>query len=142
MSSIDRIEKLTGQYEKELELAEKHRNRGKEHMELAEKHTKKAGDLEKQIKYEKGGEVFDRVNALNLTPEELQLILQLLDDRTQLMDAVRKMFPERLQNDMEAGKDTDEPGEDEEIGGDIEDEETPVFGEDEGDEEGGEIWSA
>ena len=125
MSSIDRIEKLTGQYEKEMELAEKHRNRGKEHMELAEKHTKKAGDLEKQIKYEKGGEVFDRVNALNLTPEELQLILQLLDDRTQLMDAVRKMFPERLQNDMEAGKDTDEPGE-----------------EDEGDEEGGEIWSA
>ena len=97
MSSIDRIEKLTGQYEKEMELAEKHRNRGKEHMELAEKHTKKAGDLEKQIKYEKGGEVFDRVNALNLTPEELQLILQLLDDRTQLMDAVRKMFPERLQ---------------------------------------------
>ena len=128
MSSIDRIEKLTGQYEKEMELAEKHRNRGKEHMELAEKHTKKAGDLEKQIKYEKGGEVFDRVNALNLTPEELQLILQLLDDRTQLMDAVRKMFPERLQNDMEAGKDTDEPGEDEEIGGDIEDEETPEIG--------------
>ena len=39
MSSIDRIEKLTGQYEKEMELAEKHRNRGKEHMELAEKHT-------------------------------------------------------------------------------------------------------
>ena len=71
MSSIDRIEKLTGQYEKEMELAEKHRNRGKEHMELAEKHTKKAGNLEKQIKYEKGGEVFDRVNALNLTPEEL-----------------------------------------------------------------------
>lgn len=138
MSSIDRITKLTGQYEKEMELAEKYRNRAKEHMELAEKHTKKAGDLEKQIKYEKGGEVFDRVNALNLTPEELQLILDLLDDRTQLMDVVRKLFPERIQNDMGAGKNTEEPGEDE----DIEDEETPVFGEDEGDEKGEEIWSA
>lgn len=145
MSSIDRITKLSGQYEKEMELAEKHRNRAKEYMELAEKHTKKAGDLEKQIKYEKGGEVFDRVDALNLTPEELQLLLQLLDDRTQLMDAVRKMFPERLQNDindMEAGKDTEEHGEDEDIEADIEDEEIPVFGEDESDEKGEEIWSA
>lgn len=175
MSSIDRIEKLTGQYEKEMELAEKHRNRGKEHMELAEKHTKKAGDLEKQIKYEKGGEVFDRVNALNLTPEELQLILQLLDDRTQLMDAVRKMFPERIQNnggniadagnDPDKGEDPDtrvpeqdrdsdkpfspysDPGESPaygENGADGEDEEFPVYGEDddEDDGKGEETWSA
>lgn len=153
MSSIDKIEKLTGQYEKEMELAEKHRNKAKEQMELAERHAKKAEDLETQIKYQKGGEVYDRVNALNLSPEELKLLLKLLDDKTQLMDAVQKLFPERLYSHSETGQTNDEENEESaESDGNGESadaepespyiEEIPVFGEDDSDERGEENWSA
>lgn len=167
MSSIDKIEKLTGQYEKEMELVEKHRNKAKEQMELAERHAKRAEDLENQIKYQKGGEVYDRVNALNLSPEELKLLLKLLDDKTQLMDAVQKLFPERLHShsdsieaetvqtsdeENEAPVVSEENEESAESGGNGEFadaepespyiEETPVFGEDDNDEKGEENWSA
>lgn len=165
MSSIDKIEKLTGQYEKEVELAEKYRNKAKEQMDLAEKHAKKAEDLETQIKYQKGGEVYDRVNALKLSPEELKLLLKLLDNKTQLMDAVRKLFPERVcegrdNNDAvteiteietiqtdnatyeEQAAVSDENGEFTDALESPYIEETPVFGEDDNDEEGEENWSA
>lgn len=175
MNNIERITKMTAQYEKELELAERCRKKAKEHMELAEKHLRKAGDLEKEIKYEKGGEVYDRVNALNLSPEELGMILKLLDDKTQLLDAVRKLYPERIQNnggnaadtgnDPDKGEDPEtrvpeqdrdsdkpfspysDPGESPaygENGADGEDEEFPVYGEDddEDDGKGEETWSA
>lgn len=162
MSSIDKIEKLTGQYEKEMELAEKHRNKAKEQMELAERHAKKAEDLETQIKYQKGGEVYDRVNALNLSPEELKLLLKLLDDKTQLMDAVQKLFPERLYSHSETGQTNDEENEAPAVSEENEEsaesdgngesadaepespyiEEIPVFGEDDNDERGEENWSA
>lgn len=134
MSSIEKIAKLTGQYDKEMELAEKYRNKAKEQAELAEKHTRKAEVLEKQIKYEKGGEVFDRVNALNLSPDELQLLLKLLDDKTQLIDVVRMSFPERFHDT--AGDEQEEPGENEVFS------EIPVFGEEYDDEEGEENWDA
>ena len=153
MSSIEKITKMTGQYEKELELAEKHRNKAKEQMELAEKHAKKAEDLQNQIKYQKGGEVYDRVDALNLTPEELNLLLKLLDSKTQLMDAVQKLFPEKIHNNKEAVETDNEEGEEiavsekneEVLDGDPESsyfEETPIFGEDENNEKGEENWSA
>ncbi len=162
MNNMEKITKMTGQYEKEMELAEKYRNKAKECTELAEKHLRKAGDLEKEIKYEKGGEVFDRVNALSLSPEELQMILKLLDDRTQLLDVVRKLYPERIQDnggDQETtisrqDIDPDKPEKpysgDEEIpvygesSTDSEDAEIPVFGEDDNEDDGkGEkTWSA
>ncbi len=134
MSSIEKIAKLTGQYDKEMELAEKYRNKAKEQAELAEKHIRKAEVLEKQIKYEKGGEVFDRVNALNLSPDELQLLLKLLDDKTQLIDVVRMSFPERFHDT--AGDEQEESGENEVFS------EIPVFGEEYDDEKGEENWDA
>ena len=148
MSNIEKITKMTGQYEKELELAEKHRNKAKEQMEIAEKHAKKAEDLQNQIKYQKGGEVYDRVDALNLTPEELNLLLKLLDSKTQLMDAVQKLFPEKIHNnkDNEEGEEIAVSEENEEVlDGDLESsyfEETPIFGEDENNGKGEENWSA
>lgn len=170
MDSMDKIARLTKQYDREMELARKYRSKADENAELAGKHEKKAEDLEKQIKYEKGEKVFDRVNALNLTSEELRLILDLLDDKTQLLDAVRKLYPEKIQNNggtvTDTGKNPDPREEaletivtkqdgdpDEEDFGneeipvygegsiDGEDEGIPVFGEDD-DGRGEKIWSA
>lgn len=170
MDSMDKIARLTKQYDKEMELARKYRSKADENAELAGKHEKKAEDLEKQIKYEKGEKVFDRVNALNLTSEELRLILDLLDDKTQLLDAIRKLYPEKIQNNGETVTDTgknpdtreeapetivtkqDGDPDEEDFGNeeipvygegsiDDEDEGIPVFGEDD-DRRGEKIWSA
>lgn len=123
--SIDRIAKLTEQYDRELELAEKHK--------------KKAKAIAEQIKYIKGEECNDRINRLNLTPEQFNSVLRLLDDKTQLMDAVEACFPqaEKAERNVTAQENanTQENANAQEIPM-TEDEremEVPVFGE-EGDE--------
>lgn len=123
---IERIRRMTEQCQKEKELEERHRNKAKEHQETAERHAKRAADLEAQIKYQKGEEVYDRVDALRLTPDELQRVLRLLDDRTQLLDVVQ-----RLAMEEEGSPCIPDGG----TGPDIPYGEVPVFGEDdEGDD--------
>jgi hypothetical protein len=68
------IEKLTEQYEKEVKLARQHGDRAKA--------------IAEQIKYIKGEECNTRINRLNLTAEQFQDVLKLLDSRESLLDAI------------------------------------------------------
>ncbi|MCM1182807.1 MAG: hypothetical protein NC337_05500 [Roseburia sp.] len=115
--SVDRIAKLTEQYDKEMALAEKHR--------------KKAKSLADQIKYMKGEECNDRINRLNLTPDQFSELLRLLDNKTRLMTAVEMCLAQNAagQNDGEDEREMQVPTEDgRETEAEIPDE-VPVFGE-------------
>ena len=117
MNKVEKITKLTEQHRKELELAEKHRNRAREHTEIAEKHTKRASDLENQIKYQKGEQVYDRVDALQLTPDELGCVLRLLDDKTQLMNVVQSLFSENTTDNTGRAAESERPDEEQDDNG-------------------------
>lgn len=76
MNSLEKITKLMDQYQKELELVEKHKQ--------------KAKTLADEIRRQRGEEFNERINRLNLTVEQFDSVLKLLDkdNKAQLLDAI------------------------------------------------------
>ena len=88
------IEKLEEQYNKEIRLAEQHKNRAK--------------TIADEIKFLKGEECNSRISRLNLTPDQFKKLLKLLDNKENLLDAVELLEPSPSMDNKE---DIEEEGE-------------------------------
>lgn len=70
---------------KNLEKLEEHYQR---ELMLAEKHKKNAEDLRKEIELLKGSQISQKVKALNFNGEEYKKLIDFLNDKKGLMEAI------------------------------------------------------
>lgn len=126
MSSLEKIMKLEDQRQKGLELIEKYKQKVKA--------------LDEQIRYLKGEEFNERISRLNLTTEELDRVLKLLDkdNKAQLLDVIGALEAPDAELDTASGNVNDTEPEEEaaqqeqdpaNTGTDDTDSEAPVFDE-------------
>lgn len=79
MPNIEKLEKL---YTKEIEALEKHRT-------LFENHKKKAADYKEQIEIAKGLALQKQINQQNLSGEEFEKFLKLLESKKSIIEALK-----------------------------------------------------
>lgn len=70
---------------KNLEKLEEHYRK---EQELAEKHKKNAEDIRKEIELLKGSQVNQKIKALNINGDEYKKLMDLLNDKKELMEAI------------------------------------------------------
>ena len=103
------MEKLEDMYQKELELAEKHKKNAEElkkkEMDLAEKHKNNAADIKKEIELLQGNVIHEKAKALQLTETEYSRFIRLLGaDKRTVMDVLQEQETKKGE-----GKDEESP---------------------------------
>lgn len=91
----------------------------KKELELSEKHKQNALDIKKEIELQRGKALSKKINSLNLSGQEYDRFLRLLDGKNSFLEAVELVLGEKNTESAASDEKSEEEGRLEEQEGDL-----------------------